>query len=160
MPTLAPQSRRRFIPLAALAPLSLAACGRAPPPAASALAELLLETDGDLLEFRPKELSCHAGERVRLTFRNTARYVDFKHNFVLITRGSFDAIVAAAQAAGEARDWLPVPDSRILAYTPLCGRGQSVVTGFAAPPAGDYPFICSVPGHAQSMWGVLHVLSA
>jgi len=29
---------------------------------------------------------------------------------------------------------------------------------FIAPAAGDYLFICSYPGHAESMWGVLHVL--
>jgi azurin len=153
----APLSRRRFTCLAIAAPLALAACSnRAPPPTPTV--DLLLESSGDLLEFNPKELTCHAGDHVRLTFRNTARYVSFEHNFVLLTRGSFDAIVAAATAAGEARGWLPVPDARILAFTPMCGRGQTMVTEFTAPAAGDYPFICSFPGHAQSMWGVLHVL--
>jgi azurin len=122
--------------------------------------DLLLETAGDLLEFKQKELTCRAGDHVRLTFRNTARYVNFEHNFVLITRGSFDAVVAAATAAGEARGWLALPDQRILAFTPMCGRGQVMVTQFTAPAAGDYPFLCTFPGHAQSMWGVLHVLPA
>ena len=40
----------------------------------------------------------------------------------------------------------------------MCGRGQVVMVEFIAPAAGDYPFICTFPGHAQSMWGVLHVL--
>jgi azurin len=120
--------------------------------------DLLVETNGDLLEFKPNELACHAGDRVRLTFRHTGRYVNFEHNWVLILRGSFDAIIAAANAAGESQGWLPAGDRRILAFTPMCGRGQVMVTQFDAPAAGDYPFICTFPGHAQSMWGVLHVL--
>jgi azurin len=156
-------SRRRFTWLATSVPLALAlaACrpGTPAPPPAPAV-DLLLETDGDLLEFKPKELTCRAGDTVRLTFRNMAKYVSFEHNFVLIMRGSFDAIVAAASAAGAARGWLALPDQRILAFTPMCGRGQAMMTQFTAPPAGDYPFLCTSPGHAQSMWGVLHVLSA
>jgi azurin len=122
--------------------------------------ELLLETNGDQLEFKQKELACHAGDHVRLTFRNSAKYVEFEHNFVLIERGTFDSVVASANAAGAARGWMPRPDWRILAFTPMCGRGQVMVTTFVAPRAGDYPFICTFPGHAQSMWGVLHVLPA
>jgi azurin len=122
--------------------------------------DLLIESNGDLLEFRPTELTCHAGELVRVTFRNTGKYVSFEHNWVLIVPGSFDAITAAAADAGEERGFVPAGDHRILAFTPLCGRGQAVTTEFVAPKPGDYPFICTFPGHAQSMWGVLHVLPA
>jgi len=152
-------SRRCFTWLAVSAPLALAACrAKSPQPIAQAV-DLLIETNGDLLEFKPRELSCRAGDQVRLTFRHTGKYVNFEHNWVLIERGSFDSITAAAMAAGEAGGWLPAGDRRILAFTPMCGRGQVAVTEFIAPKAGDYPFICTFPGHAQSMWGVLHVLS-
>jgi azurin len=150
-------SRRQFASLAFLSAGALAACqdkSATPSPPV----DLLLETNGDLLEFKQKELSCHAGDHVRLTFRNASKYVDFEHNFVLIERGTFDSVVASANAAGEARGWMPRPDWRILAFTPMCGRGQVMVTEFVAPRPGDYPFICTFPGHAQSMWGVLHVL--
>jgi len=120
--------------------------------------DLLVESNGDLLEFLPKELTCHAGDHVRLTFRHTGKYVNFEHNWVLIVPGSFDEITAAATAAGEDKGWLPAGDQRMLAFTPMCSRGQMAVTQFTAPKAGDYPFICTFPGHAQSMWGVLHVL--
>jgi len=149
-------SRRRFTSLALSAPLALTACGE--PSAAAPVVDLLVETDGDLLEFKPRELTCHADDHVRLTFRHTGKYVNFEHNWVLIMRGSFDAIIAAAEAAGESAGWVPAADRRILAFTPMCGRGEVVATQFDAPEAGDYPFICTFPGHAQSMWGVLHVL--
>lgn len=153
-------TRRKFTQLACGAPLALAACSapKSPQSTPPPTVDLLVETDGDLLEFRPKALTCHAGDQVRLTFRHTGKYVNFEHNWVLIQPGSFDAITKAAEAAGEAGGYLPAGEKRILAFTPLCSRGQSMVTQFTAPKAGDYPFICTFPGHAQSMWGVLHVL--
>jgi azurin len=151
-------SRRRSAWLIATAPLALAGCtGRSP---AVAPVDLRVDSNGDLLEFRPRELSCHSGDHVRLTFRNTGKYVSFKHNWVLIVPGSFDAITAAAAASSEEHNFVPAGDRRILAFTPLCSRGQAATTEFTAPKAGDYLFICTFPGHAQSMWGVLHVLPA
>jgi azurin len=122
--------------------------------------DLLVETNGDLLEYKQKTLTCVAGAHVRLTFRHTGKYVSFEHNWVLILPGSFDAVTAGALAAGEQKGWLQRGDQRILAATPMCGKGQVAMVEFVAPAAGDYPFICSYPGHAQSMWGVLHVTAA
>jgi azurin len=122
--------------------------------------DLLVETDGDLLEYKQKSLTCPSGAHVRLTFRHTGKYVSFEHNWVLILPKTFDAVTAAAVAAGEQNGWLPRGDKRILAATPMCGKGQVARVDFVAPAAGDYPFICSYPGHGQSMWGVLHVTAA
>jgi azurin len=127
---------------------------------AQSTVDLLVETDGDLLEYRQKELSCPTGAHVRLTFRHTGRYVSFEHNWVLIVPHSFDEVVAEAAQAGEANGWLPRAEPRILAATPLCGRGHEVSVEFTAPAPGDYPYICTFPGHAASMWGVLHVTKA
>jgi azurin len=155
-------TRRSFTRLALGVPLALTACGTRQTnqsPRGPAV-DLQVKSNGDLLEFTPRELSCHAGDQVRLTFRHTGKYVNFEHNWVLILPGSFDAITAAATAAGETKGWLPAGDPRMLAFTPMCGRGQVAVTEFTAPKAGDYLYICTFPGHAQSMWGVLHVLPA
>jgi azurin len=149
-------SRRNCLLLVGLAPLALAGCGQPEPPAP--VVALMIETNGDLLEFKPTELTCHAGDQVRLIFRHTGKYVNVEHNWALILPHTFDAVTAAAVKAGEEHGWVPPGDPRILAATPMCGKGQAVMTGFIAPAAGDYPFICTFPGHAQSMWGVLHVL--
>jgi azurin len=147
--------RRQLLNSLLLAPLWLAACGRpATPPV---VVDLLVESDGDLLAFKPRELSCLTGAHVRLTFRHTGKYVSFEHNWVLILPHTFDAVTQAALAAGEKNGWVPPGDKRILAATALCGRGQQATTEFIAPAPGDYPFICSNPGHAENMWGILHV---
>lgn len=149
--------RRRLLQVALLAPVMLAGCRRPAPIQPVQYVSLLVESDGDLLAFKPTELSCPTGARVRLTFHHTGRYVSFQHNWVLILPHSFDAVTKAAEAAGEERGWLPDGDSHILAATPMCGKGQTATIEFVAPAPGDYPYICSFPGHAQSMWGVLHV---
>jgi azurin len=151
------QTRRSVVQATLLVPILLASCKRATPDRPAQYVDLLVESDGDLLTFKPAELSCPTGARVRLTFRHTGKYVSFQHNWLLILPGSFDAVTREAEAAGEGRGWLPTGDRRILAATALCGKGQIATIEFVAPAPGDYPFICSVPGHAQSMWGVLHV---
>ena len=150
-------TRRTVLGVLALVPAGLCACARRSIPAAGATVDLLVESDGDQLAFKPNTLSCPTGARVRLTFRHTGRYVSFEHNWVLILPHTFDAVNAAALAAGEKQGWVPKGDPRILAATPLCGKGQQATIEFVAPAPGDYPFICSNPGHAESMWGVLHV---
>ena len=149
--------RRQLLTSLMLGPLYLVACRRRPAQAQPVLIELLVESDGDLLAFKPRELSCPTGAHVQLTFRHTGKYVSFEHNWVLILPHTFDAVNQAALAAGEKNGWVPPHDKRILAATPLCGRGQQAVIHFIAPAPGDYPYICSNPGHAENMWGVLHV---
>jgi azurin len=150
------RDRRWFVLGAGLAPLALAACARKPP--APPEVGLEVASDGDLLVFKPRQLTCHSGDHVRLAFHNAAKYVNFQHNWVLIKPHTFDAVIAAANAAGEANGWIPHLDPDIIAATPVCDRGQVVTTEFTAPASGDYLYICTFPGHAQSMWGVLHVL--
>jgi len=155
-------TRRRVICTALATSLLLSSCENRDPAVAAAVryTELNIATDGDLLAFTPAELSCTTGAHVRLFFHHTGKYVSFEHNWVLILPHTFDAVTQAALAAGAENGWVPPGDRRILAATRLCGRGQTAMVEFIAPAAGDYPFICTYPGHAESMWGVLHVAAA
>jgi azurin len=121
------------------------------------LISLALSTQGDLLEYSTQQLSCPAGSRVRVSFTNAAKYVHFDHNWVLLRPGFYDQVLAAAEQAGEANGYLPPSHPGIIAATAQAHRGETVSTQFDAPPVGRYPYICSTPGHAQSMWGVLTV---
>jgi azurin len=119
--------------------------------------ELTIATDGDLLAFKPDRLTCPAGARVHLTFKHTGKYVRQEHNWVLTRPGQAQAVEEAALAAGEQNGWLPRADPRVLAATPQCSKGQQVSVDFIAPPPGDYPFLCTNPGHGEVMHGILHV---
>ncbi len=122
--------------------------------------ELRIASDGDLLAFKPDRLICPAGVQVHLTFSHTGKYVTQDHNWVLIVPGAAASIEKAALAAGEKNGWIAPGDKRVLAATPLCGKGHEVTVDFVAPSPGDYPFICSNPGHGAVMHGVLHVTAA
>jgi azurin len=118
---------------------------------------LSISTKGDLLEFSTQKMSCHAGSHVRVDFTNRAKYVNFEHNWVLIRPGTFDAVVAAAERAGEAQGWVPKNHPAVLAYSKMAHRGETVRVEFDAPASGRYLYLCTMPGHAASMWGTFTV---
>ena len=126
-------------------------------PAGGPEVELTISTDGDLLAFKPTELTCPTGARVRLTLFHTGKYIRQDHDWVLTVPGAAGAVAKAGLKAGEGAGYLPPGDRRVLAATRMCGKGEHVSVDFIAPAPGDYPFVCSYPGHDEFMHGVLHV---
>jgi azurin len=118
---------------------------------------LTIATDGDLLAFKPTELTCSTGALVRLTFFHAGKYISQEHNWVLTRPGAADAVAQAVLVAGEAGGYVPHGDARVIAATKMCAKGEHVSVDFIAPARGDYPFICTYPGHAAFMHGILHV---
>jgi len=120
---------------------------------------LEISTDGDLLAFKPGELTCTAAALVHLSFFHTGKYIHQDHDWVLTLPGESNAVDQAALLAGEAAGYVaPRGDRRVVAATPMCGKGEHLSIDFIAPGPGDYPFICTYPGHAAFMHGVLHVI--
>ena len=63
----------------------------------------------------------------------------------------------ATTAAGEGGNWV-TEGPNVLAHTALAKNpGQEVSVIFKAPAAGNYPYICTFPGHSLVMKGVLKV---
>jgi len=118
---------------------------------------LTVSTDGDLLAFKPVELTCPTGAHVHLTFFHSGKYIRQDHDWVLTMAGVADAVAQAGLAAGESAGYLAQGDRHVLAATKMCGKGEYASVDFTAPAPGDYPFICTYPGHAAFMHGVLHV---
>ena len=141
------------------AALALGGCGRngTVQSALSSPIVLRVASDGEFLAFTPTELSCPTGERVRVIFHHTGQRLPQDHNWVLVLPGSADSVLQAGTVAGPQAGYLPRGDARVLAATPLCGRGAEAVVEFTAPPPGDYPFLCTFPGHGAVMNGILHV---
>ncbi|MGY8639491.1 MAG: DUF7133 domain-containing protein [Verrucomicrobiales bacterium] len=111
------------------------------------------------LQFAPKELRVSPGVKVRLVFRNPDI---MQHNFLLLKPGSVDEIgVLADQMAGDPdaikKAYVPESD-KILVASKLLGPNDSEELVFTAPEdPGDYPYICTFPGHWRIMQGVLVV---
>jgi azurin len=82
------------------------------------------------------------------------------HNFVLCAPGQGAAVGNAAMAMGidgTAKNYVPESDD-VLFHTALTMPNATDTIFFTAPTApGDYDFICSFPGHAMSMKGILRV---
>jgi azurin len=116
--------------------------------------DLVIESDGDFLAFRPDELNCRTGAMVHLTFRHTGKFLSALHNWVLVRPNQMEAVDKDAEKTdGE----ISPDDPRVIAWVQMCGKGESVMTQFVAPAPGDYPFFCSTPGHAVDMNGIMHV---
>ncbi len=105
-------------------------------------------------------LVVEAGKPVELLLENPDA---MPHNWLLLTPGPVEEVGQAAEKLGATLDGQGrafVPDSpRILAATKLLNSGESERLRFSAPEApGDYPYICSFPGHWLRMRGVLRVV--
>jgi len=111
------------------------------------------------LQFATRELKARAGERLSLTFANPDV---IPHNWVLLAPGSEGKVGDLANKLvsdpqGYARHYVPdVPE--VLAWTGLVNPGKECTIHFNAPAApGEYPYLCTFPGHWMVMKGVLRV---
>ncbi len=128
--------------------------------AAGKTVALRIASDGDNLAFKPDRLTCPAGATVKLTLRHGGNIIDDPHNWVLLKPGMTDAFLADADKIEDDKTVVPPQDKdMVLAATPMCQRHQTVTITFVAPAPGDYPFVCSVPGHGETMRGTLTVTS-
>ena len=126
--------------------------------AAGGLVELNIASDGDEMAFDPTRLSCPAEVRVRLRFSHRGKILDDPHDWVLLKPGMMPAFLADADRQPDERHVVPPGDEHmVIAHTPMCAKGRSVMVEFMAPPIGDYAFVCSVPGHGATMNGILTV---
>ncbi len=131
--------------------LLLLGCARKPKPEQKVV-DLYIQSNGDLIEFRPDSLTCPTGALVHLTFHHAGRFVSARHDWVLTYPNQLDKL---SKEFLDNDGVFSKDDPRIIAATPLCDKGETVSTQFIAPPPGDYPFLCST--HPEDMRGILHV---
>jgi azurin len=134
-------------------PLTLIGCRRKATPAQEVV-DLLIESDGDFLAYRPDTLTCPSGALVRLTFHHKGKFLSARHNWVLVYPGEMEAVDKDVE---NNEGIIAKDDRRVIAVTPMCDKGAMVMVQFTAPAPGDYPFFCSTPGHGECMNGILHV---
>jgi azurin len=112
-------------------------------------------SQGENLMYDKSTLQAPAGSKITLNFKNNSTALS--HNWVLVKPGTEATVATAGMAAGEAKDYIPDNDPNVLAHTKLTKPGASNSVTFDAPPAGDYPFICTFPGHYTLMKGTLTI---
>ncbi|QRR01344.1 PVC-type heme-binding CxxCH protein [Dyadobacter sandarakinus] len=111
------------------------------------------------MAFDKKELTAPAGKMVSLVFDNPDL---MPHNVVIVRPGTAEKVGEAADGMGSLKDgfernFVPVSPDALFA-TPLVNSGKNFRLEFRAPAQpGDYPFICSFPGHWRVMQGILKI---
>lgn len=151
-------SMSRFLLLGALV---LAACGDPPGPSPEQQAVFAMEVDAELvipavrntMRYEIGRIEAPAGATVRVVMDNRdTTSPAMVHNVVVLSPGA-DLRAAAQSAVGQPEN---VPEGpSVIAATPLAGPGQQTAVVFTMPPPGEYPFICTYPGHWQTMQGTL-----
>ncbi len=121
-----------------------------------------IKTIQNEMKFDISEFVVEAGKQVELVFENN----DFmQHNLLIIQQGSKEKVGAAADKLamdpkGAETNYIPEM-TEVLFFTPLINPDDSFSLKFTAPTSpGNYPFICTFPGHWRIMQGVMKVISA
>ena len=132
-------------------------------PAASAKGVRTVEIIGtEDMKFSLATITAKPGEqlRVRLVVKGTMPKVAMAHNFVLLNKGASQVDFVSAAVMASATAYIPeAKKADVVATTALAGAGETVEVVFKVPAAaGDYPYLCSFPGHFQAgMRGTLTV---
>ncbi|TDE14658.1 PVC-type heme-binding CxxCH protein [Dyadobacter psychrotolerans] len=111
------------------------------------------------MAFDKKNITAPAGKSISLLFSNPDL---MPHNVVIVKPRSVQKVGEAADAMASLKDGFErnfIPDTKdVLFATPLINSGKTYRLNFKAPAQpGEYPFICSFPGHWRVMQGTLVV---
>lgn len=114
----------------------------------------------EAMKFDLKEFTVIAGKPVELIFDNPDA---MQHNLVIVKPKAMDIVGNAAdkmitQKDAAEKNYIPnLP--QVVAYTPLVNPDQTFRLTFTAPTEpGNYPYICTFPGHWRIMNGVMKVV--
>ena len=114
----------------------------------------------DIMQYDKKLFTVKAGQEITIDFENPD---GMQHNMLIIKPGTLQKVGAAADAmlqdpkAAE-KSYIPeIPE--ILQAIKLLNPEESFQLTFTAPSKpGDYPFVCTFPGHWRGMNGIMRVV--
>ena len=121
--------------------------------------EVTLSPVGITMAYEQTEFTAAPGQTVHITFNNTADNPAMFHNVVVIRSADVINALGVAAMGASATDYIPAAhQDDIIANTPMATPGTTVEVTFTAPSTvGDYPYICTFPGHYVTMQGIMHV---
>jgi len=120
---------------------------------------IVIKTVAEEMRYDTPSFTVSAGQLVTIQFENG----DYSpHNLIIGQPGSAEEIGAAADrlgADGFAKAFVPEND-KIIVASDLLNYEKFQVLEFRAPTVpGDYDFLCTFPGHRQTMNGVMKVVN-
>jgi putative membrane-bound dehydrogenase-like protein len=120
---------------------------------------IVLNVVKDVMKYDKQLITAKAGTTIQITLNNP----DFmQHNFVLVKPNTVEKVGAAADKMvtdpnGAKLNYVPkMPE--VIQATPLINPGgkSTIVVKIPNVP-GDYPYVCTFPGHWRIMKGILRV---
>ncbi len=102
-----------------------------------------------------------AGQPLEITFENPD---SMAHNLVIVVPGALAEVgIVASHMVDDSENWkgkkyVPNSDKVLFATRLLRARESDTVTIVAPKTIGEYPYLCTYPGHWASMNGILHVV--
>ena len=116
-------------------------------------AELVVPAVKNAMRYEVERITAPAGATVRLVMDNTTTTSPAMiHNVVVLSDAA--AVERVGLAAATEADNIP-DDPAVRFHTPLTRPGQRSAVVFTMPPPGEYPFVCTFPGHWATMQGTL-----
>ncbi len=112
------------------------------------------------LKYNQTKLTVKAGEPLALKLMNTD---EMPHNLVIVKPGAMKKVGEASfkmlnDPKALEKNYIPDDRKDVIAFTFVVPPKAQHITYFTAPEEkGEYPFICTFPGHWQIMRGVLIV---
>jgi azurin len=119
-----------------------------------------IKTIREAMKYDLKEFTVKPGQSVEIIIENPDA---MQHNMVITKPGSLEKVGRAGDAMmkdekGAEKNYVPAL-AEVLYSTPLINPGQSYKLKFKAPAAvGNYPYVCTFPGHWTLMNGVMKVV--
>lgn len=111
------------------------------------------------LQYVQKQLTAKAGEKLTIVFKNPDVV---PHNWLLAKPGTLQKLgekcnLMITDPQGLAKHYVPDSDE-VIAYTDMTNPKESFTIHITAPAEkGDYPYLCTFPGHWMVMNGMLKV---
>lgn len=128
-------------------------------PLAAGATVLTIKVVEEQMKYDTKVITVKAGQPVVLTLENPDI---MQHNLVICKMGTINKVGKAADLMAQdpksvEKSYVPsMPE--VLAATKLVNPGEAYTLEFTAPTQpGDYPFICTFPGHWRIMQGIMRV---
>ena len=125
---------------------------------------IVISTIRTQMKYDVQSFTVRPGAKVKLTFRNPD---ELPHNIIICTPGSTggkdkgeELIKAVLElgARGQELGWEPKGHPRILHSSGMIQPGKETVIWFEAPrQEGNYPYVCTYPGHFTLMNGMMTV---
>jgi putative membrane-bound dehydrogenase-like protein len=119
-----------------------------------------LKVEKEIMQYDKKLITVKAGQKVVINLENPD---GMQHNLLIIKPGSLPKVGKAADellSNPKAAEMQYVPKiAEVLYSTKLVNSGETVTLEFTVPnEPGDYPYVCTFPGHWRGMNGILRVV--